>query len=67
MYFGSRSNKSKVTTQSQDIALRYYLLKNGLKTSDQGGHVALTPVANPDILTLFLKKQLDAMGDQVSK
>ena len=59
MYFGSRSNKSKVTTQSQGIALRSYLLKNGLKTSYQGGNVALTPVANPHILTLFLKKQLD--------
>jgi NitT/TauT family transport system substrate-binding protein len=44
---------------TQDIALRSYLLKNGLKTTDQGGSVVLTPVANPDILTLFLKKQLD--------
>jgi NitT/TauT family transport system substrate-binding protein len=44
---------------TQDIALRSYLLKNGLKTTDQGGNVALTPVSNPDILTLFLKKQLD--------
>ena len=44
---------------TQDIALRSYLLKNGLKTTDQSGSVVLTPVANPDILTLFLKKQLD--------
>src|SRR5919199_1036442 len=44
---------------TQDIALRDYLLKNGLKTTDQGGNVVLTPIANPDILTLFLKKQLD--------
>jgi NitT/TauT family transport system substrate-binding protein len=44
---------------TQDIALRSYLLKNGLKTTDQGGNVVLTPIANPDILTLFLKKQLD--------
>jgi NitT/TauT family transport system substrate-binding protein len=44
---------------TQDISLRSYLLKNGLKTTDQGGSVVLTPVANPDILTLFLKKQLD--------
>jgi sulfonate transport system substrate-binding protein len=44
---------------TQDIALRSYLLKNGFKTTDQGGNVVLTPVANPDILTLFLKKQLD--------
>jgi NitT/TauT family transport system substrate-binding protein len=44
---------------TQDIALRSYLLRNGLKTTDQGGNVVLTPIANPDILTLFLKKQLD--------
>src|ERR687885_1038596 len=44
---------------TQDIALRSYLLINGLKTTDQGGNVVLTPIANPDILTLFLKKQLD--------
>jgi NitT/TauT family transport system substrate-binding protein len=44
---------------TQDIALRSYLLENGLKTTDQGGNVVLTPIANPDILTLFLKKQLD--------
>ncbi|HZC20607.1 MAG TPA: ABC transporter substrate-binding protein [Nitrososphaeraceae archaeon] len=44
---------------TQDIALRSYLLINGLKTTDQGGNIVLTPIANPDILTLFLKKQLD--------
>ena len=44
---------------TQDIALRSYLLENGLKTTDQGGSVVLTPVSNPDILTLFLKRQLD--------
>ena len=44
---------------TQDIALRSYLLENGFKTTDQGGNIVLTPVANPDILTLFLKKQLD--------
>jgi NitT/TauT family transport system substrate-binding protein len=44
---------------TQDISLRSYLLRNGLKTTDQGGNVVLTPIANPDILTLFLKKQLD--------
>jgi len=44
---------------TQDISLRSYLQRNGLKTTDQGGNVVLTPIANPDILTLFLKKQLD--------
>ena len=44
---------------TQDVSLRSYLIKNGFKTTDQGGNVALVAVANPDILTLFLKKQLD--------
>jgi NitT/TauT family transport system substrate-binding protein len=44
---------------TQDIALRKYLLDNGYKTTENGGTVTVTPVANPDILTLFLKKQLD--------
>jgi NitT/TauT family transport system substrate-binding protein len=44
---------------TQDISLRSYLIKNGFKTTDQGGNVAVVAVANPDILTLFLKKQLD--------
>src|ERR687884_430387 len=44
---------------TQDISLRSYLQKNGFKATDQGGNVTVVPVANPDILTLFLKKQLD--------
>jgi len=45
---------------TQDVALRAWLLKNGLKTTDKGGDVQVMPMANPDQLTLFLKKQLDA-------
>jgi NitT/TauT family transport system substrate-binding protein len=45
---------------TQDVALRAWLKAHGLKTTDKGGDVQVVPIANPDQLTLFLKKQLDA-------
>ncbi|HTU41921.1 MAG TPA: ABC transporter substrate-binding protein [Candidatus Aquilonibacter sp.] len=45
---------------TQDVALRNWLKSNGLKTTDRGGDVQVIPMANPDQLTLFLKKELDA-------
>jgi NitT/TauT family transport system substrate-binding protein len=45
---------------TQDVALRSWLKAHGLKTTDKGGDVQVVPLANPDQLTLFLKKQLDA-------
>jgi NitT/TauT family transport system substrate-binding protein len=45
---------------TQDVALRAWLQAHGMKTTDKGGDVQVIPVANPDQLTLFLKKQLDA-------
>ncbi len=45
---------------TQDVALRSWLGQHGLKTTDKGGDVQVMPMANPDQLTLFLKKQLDA-------
>jgi NitT/TauT family transport system substrate-binding protein len=45
---------------TQDVALRNWLKKNGLKSNDKGGDVQIVPMANPDQLTLFLKKDLDA-------
>jgi sulfonate transport system substrate-binding protein len=45
---------------TQDVALRNWLKKNGLRTNDKGGDVQILPMANPDQLTLFLKKELDA-------
>ncbi|MGC1373917.1 MAG: ABC transporter substrate-binding protein [Candidatus Sulfotelmatobacter sp.] len=45
---------------TQDVALRNWLKSNGLKTTDKGGDVQVIPMANPDQLTLFLKKELDA-------
>ena len=45
---------------TQDVALRAWLKSQGLKTRDKGGDVQVMPVANPDQLTLFLKKEIDA-------
>lgn len=45
---------------TQDVALRSWLRSQGLKTADKGGDVQVIPIANPDQLTLFLKKELDA-------
>ena len=45
---------------TQDVALRNWLKKNGLNSNDKGGDVRIIPLANPDQLTMFLKKDLDA-------
>jgi NitT/TauT family transport system substrate-binding protein len=45
---------------TQDVALRAWLKAHGLKSTDKGGDVQVMPMANPDQLTLFLKKELDA-------
>src|SRR5437879_8318912 len=45
---------------TQDVALRNWLKSHGMKTNDKGGDVQIMPMANPDQLTLFLKKDLDA-------
>jgi NitT/TauT family transport system substrate-binding protein len=45
---------------TQDVALRAWLLAHGLRSIDKGGDVQVFPMANPDQLTLFLKKELDA-------
>ena len=44
---------------TQDVALRAWLKSNGLKTNDKGGDVQVIPIANPDQMTLFLKKEID--------
>ena len=45
---------------TQDVALRAWLKAHGMKSTDKGGDVQVIPLANPDQLTLFLRKQLDA-------
>lgn len=43
---------------TQDVALRNWLTKKGLKLKDKGGDVEVVPINNPDQLTLFLKKEI---------
>jgi NitT/TauT family transport system substrate-binding protein len=45
---------------TQDVALRAWLKAHGMKPIDKGGDVRVLPMANPDQLTLFAKKELDA-------
>jgi sulfonate transport system substrate-binding protein len=45
---------------TQDVALRAWLKAHGMKSADKGGDVQVVPLANPDQLTLFLKRELDA-------
>ncbi|MCF6157565.1 MAG: ABC transporter substrate-binding protein [wastewater metagenome] len=44
---------------TQDIALREYMRKNGLKPKERGGTVNILPLRNPDILNLFMRGQID--------
>lgn len=44
---------------TQDVALRYYIEKAGFKTTEEGGNVEVIPTENSNILTLFLKKEID--------
>jgi len=56
---GGKKFASPQLGNTQDVALRKYLQDNGFKTIENGGNVTVVPVANPDILTLFLKKDID--------
>ena len=44
---------------TQDVALRAYIEAAGLETKEKGGTVTVLPTANPDILTLFQKGDID--------
>lgn len=44
---------------TQDVALRHYLVDNGLDTVERGGDVEIVPTENPQILTLFQLGQID--------
>jgi len=44
---------------TQDVALRSFLNKNGYKTLDNGGNIQVINAANTDIFTMMLKKDID--------
>lgn len=58
--FHGRKVASPQLGNTQDVALRAWLKAHGMKSNDKGGDVQVIPMANPDQLTLFLKKDLDA-------
>ena len=45
---------------TQDIACRSWLTQSGLKVTMTGGDAAIIPTANPSILPLFVKGEVDA-------
>ena len=44
---------------TQDVALRNYIISNGLATKEQGGTVEVIPTDNAQILDLFKQGQID--------
>jgi len=46
---------------TQDVACRAWLKKNGFQVTQTGGDVTVIPTANPDQLNLFQSKKLDAV------
>ena len=56
---GGKKFASPQLGNTQDVALRKYLIDNGYNTIENGGNVTVLPIANADILTAFLKKEID--------
>src|SRR5919197_4809184 len=57
--FSGKKFASPQLGNTQDISLRSYLFRNGHNTKENGGDVEVTSASLPDILTLFLRKQID--------
>ncbi len=56
---GGKKFASPQLGNTQDISLRKYIIDNGFNTVENGGNVTIVPVANADIVTLMLKKEID--------
>jgi NitT/TauT family transport system substrate-binding protein len=57
--FAGKKIASPQLGNTQDVALRSWLAKQRLVLTERGGTTQVLPVANPDILTLFLRKEID--------
>lgn len=57
--FANKKFASPQLGNTQDVALRTYLLEHGYKTKENGGNVEVLPAKNADILTLMKKKDID--------
>jgi NitT/TauT family transport system substrate-binding protein len=56
---GGKKFASPQLGNTQDVALRKYLIQGGYETVENGGNVTVVPVKPSDILTLMLKKEID--------
>lgn len=56
---GGKKFASPQIGNTQDVALRTYLVENGYKTTENGGTVQVIPASNPDIFTMINKKEID--------
>lgn len=57
--FDGKKFSSPQLGNTQDVALKTYLLNNGYKTKDKGGTVEVLPLKNADIFILIQKGNLD--------
>jgi len=44
---------------TQDVALRFFLAQNGLKTREEGGDILVYPVGNSNTILLFRRREID--------
>ncbi len=58
--FGGKTIATPQLGNTQDVAARVWFADHGYRLRDRGGNVVLVALANPDQLTLFKKKQIDA-------
>ena len=56
---GGKKFASPQLGNTQDVALRKYLIDNGFNTVENGGNVTVIAAKPADIITLFLKKEID--------
>jgi NitT/TauT family transport system substrate-binding protein len=57
--FANKKLASPQLGNTQDVALRAYLLANNLAARENRGNVSVVPTANPDILNLFRRGEID--------
>jgi NitT/TauT family transport system substrate-binding protein len=57
--FAGKKFASPALGNTQDVALRKYLVDNGYDTSENAGNVEILPAKPADIVTLMLRKQID--------
>src|SRR5918994_2046876 len=57
--FANKKFASPQLGNTQDVALRKYLLDNGYKTKENGGNVEVIPAKTADIVSLMIKKDID--------